>query len=508
MTRIHTGGVWLALALTLGTTSQAAPQPDPNALTQQQAREDFDLAVAAVEAGLPAITWFQSPADWQAAKRRARQALPAVRDGDGLFRVLRPLLSQIGEGHLSLKRSPAMRAADREAQGLLPIDVLWTEAGAWVTAGWGEAAAIPAGSRLLAIDGEPVDALVREGMSALGHDGSIATGAMRDMDAGGYAKVRHWMRGPAARYRLQLQDGAGNVSERVVPGVASSARPAAHKPARSPLATLEWLDGRTARLVVPTFSNRRYREAGGDFKALIRSHFEALQARGARDLILDLRENGGGSEGNENFLFSFLVREPLRKYASVQARGAALSVRDARGRRYAVEVYGDGERRRQRRLPGGRLSRLNEPPQGLMSHWEPVSPVFTGRLVVLAGGNTFSGAAELSSMLHHARRGLFVGEEVAGAHAGNTSGYGWEIELPHSHMQLHVPLLQFRFAWDESNEAPRGRGVPPHCAVPPDLPGAPRDTALAVARALAALPWTPGEPPPCPAGLPQADGPG
>lgn len=506
MKSIH---AWLAaLSMSLYAASYAAPARGPNALTLQQAREDFDLAVAAVEAGLPDITWFQSAEDWEAAKRRARQVLPAVRDGDGLFRVLRPLLSRIGEGHLSLKRSAALRAADREALGLLPIDTLWTEAGAWVTAGWGEAADIPGGTRLLAIDGQPVDALLREAMSGLGHDGRIATGVMRDIDGAGYARVRHWMRGGAAQYRLRLQDGEGHVSERVVQGVAAAMRQAMEKPAMSPLATLEWLDRHTALLTVPTFSNRRYREAGSDYQALIRTHFDALQAGGAQTLILDLRDNGGGSEGNENALFSFLVREPLRKYASVEARGATLSVRDAHGRSYTVEVYGPKEQRRQARLQGDRLSRLNEPPEGLMSHWAPASPVFTGRLIVLAGGNTFSGAAELSSMLHHVRRGLFIGEEVAGAHAGNTSGYPWEIELPNSHMQLHVPLLRFRFAWDGSTEIPRGRGVPPHCAVPPDLPGTHRDTALGVARALAALPWSPGEPPPCPAIFMQGDGPG
>lgn len=498
--------MFVALAVGVPTALSAAPPRDPNAMAPSQVREDFELAVAAVETGMPQLAGYQSERDWQAAKRDARRALPAVKDSPGLFRVLRPLLSRIGEGHLALRRSPAMRAADRQAQGLLPIDVLWTEAGAWVMAGWGDAAGIPAGTRLLAVDGQPVGDLVREAMSALGHDGHIPTGVMRDIDGAGYARVRHWMRGGAAQYRLLLQGEAGPAYERVVAGVAAAARPAPQAPEKPTLATLDWLDERTARLVVPTFSNRRYRNAGSDFKAVIRAHFETLQARGAQNLILDLRDNGGGSEGNENHLFSFLVREPLRKYASVEARGAALSVRDAHGRRYAVEVYDAQERQRQQRLDNGLLSRLNEPPEGLMSHWEPVAPVFTGRLIVLAGGNTFSGGAELASMLHHARRGLFVGEEVAGAHAGHTSGYRWDVELPNSHMLLRVPLLRFRFVWDE---LPPGRGVPPHCAVAPDLPGAGRDTALGVARALAALPWTPDAPPSCPEPWPaRGDGPG
>lgn len=496
MNQVNPWTRWLlAAAASLPTGLNAAPDNLSTVMTPAQVQEDFDLAVKAVEAGLPDATWFQSERAWGLAKQEARLVLPDVEDAQGLFRVLRPLLSRIGEGHLSLQRSPAMKRMDRQGQGLLPLDIHWTEGGAWVERGWEDAANVSPGSRLLAIDGESADDLVRESMAALGHDGQIATGAMREAGGAGYAKVRYWMRGGARRYRLRLQDASGEINERVVAGIAATARPAPTTSEESPLASLEWLDGQTARLVVPTFSNRRYREAGSDYRTVIRQLFEALNARGARNLILDLRRNGGGSEGNENYLFSYLVREPLRKYASVEARDGSLSVADMHGRLYSVEVFDKQELAAQERLPNGHLSRRNEPPDGLMSHWERSSPVFDGRLVVLAGGETFSGAAELSSMLYHVRRGLFVGEEVAGAHAGNTSGYTWEVRLPNSGMLLHIPLLKFRFAWDD---LPLGRGVPPHCAVSPGLLGTSQDSALGVAYSLTLVPWTIANPPVCP----------
>lgn len=496
MNQVNPWTRWLLVAAAcLPTGLSAAPDNATTVMTPAQVQEDFDLAVKAVEAGLPDATWFQSERAWRQAKQEARQMLPDVEDAQGLFRVLRPLLSRIGEGHLSLQRSPTMKRMDRDGQGLLPLDIHWTEGGAWVERGWGDANNVSPGTRLLAIDGESADDLVRESMAALGHDGRIATGAMHEAGGAGYARVRYWMRGGATCYRLRLQDASGAISERLVGGIAATARPAPTTSVESPLASLEWLDGQTARLVVPTFSNRRYREAGSDYRTVIRQLFETLNARGARNLILDLRRNGGGSEGNENYLFSYLVREPLRKYASVEARDDSISVADMHGRLYSVEVFDKEELVAQERLPNGYLSRRNEPPEGLMSHWERRSPIFSGRLIVLAGRETFSGAAELSSMIYHTRRGLFVGEEVAGAHAGNTSGYTWEVRLPSSGMLLHIPLLKFRFAWDE---LPLGRGVPPHCSVPPDLPGAPQDTALAIAYFLASVPWTLEEPPRCP----------
>ncbi|WP_202845452.1 S41 family peptidase [Luteimonas saliphila] len=496
MNQVNPWTRWLFLAAAcLPTGLSAAPDNTSTVMTPAQVEEDFDLAVKAVEAALPDATWFQSERAWRLAKQEARQMLPYAEDAQGLFRVLRPLLSRIGEGHLFLQRSPAMKRMDRQGQGLLPLDIHWTEGGAWVEMGWGDAANVSPGTRLLAIDGESADDLVRESMAALGHDGRIATGAMREAGGAGYAKLRYWMRGGAKRYRLRLQDASGEINERVVAGIAAAARTAPTRPEESPLASLEWLDGQTARLLVPTFSNRLYREAGSDYRTVIRQLFETLNTRGARNLILDLRRNGGGSEGNENYLFSYFVRDPLRKYASVEARDASLSVADRQGRLYSVEVFDKQELAAQERLPNGHLSRRNEPPEGLMSHWQARSPLFDGRLIVLAGGETFSGAAELSSMLYHVQRGLFVGEEVAGAHAGNTSGYTWEVRLPNSGMLLHIPLLKFRFAWDD---LPLGRGVPPHCPVSPDLPGTSQDSALEVAYALTLVPWTVEDPPVCP----------
>jgi len=63
------------------------------------------------------------------------------------------------------------------------------------------------------------------------------------------------------------------------------------------------------------------------------------------------------------------------------------------GRVFEQDVFDEDEIHFQKVLPDGRLSRLNVPPEGLMSHWVPSVPIYRGRLVVLAGGATFSGGA-------------------------------------------------------------------------------------------------------------------
>jgi hypothetical protein len=484
---LRRGGALFATACLLCALPAMAETPVPatTALTQAGAREDLELAIAAVEAAIPNIYWHQTRRDWAAAKADARAGVAQVADSEGLWRILRPLLGRIGEGHLSVQLSAAMNQKFRAAPRF-PLDLLWTERGAFVLAGYGAATDIPKGARLVSVDGVSAAQLLREMIAVTPHDGTIRTGSMRDISGRGFATILYRLRGPQSSFHVAL-DGPDGRIERDLAAVPRLARPP-ESDDPPPLPTLEWLSNGTAYLNVPTFSNARLRAAGATFPEAIHTVFVQIQQRGATNLILDLRENGGGSEPNESILFSYLVEKPLRKYAAVEARARHIAVTSLSGKRFETDVFDDEDKDQQRALRDGRWTRRNTPPHGLMSRWTPFAPVFHGRLVVLAGGNTFSGGAELASMLRHTKRGVFVGEEVGGADEGNSSGYRWNLELPNSGMKLAIPLLQFRMAW---SGRPHGRGVRPDCPAPPDVmqAGERHDYALEVAVALFQQGW-------------------
>ena len=458
-----------------------ADAPADTTLSASGAREDLELAISAVEAALPNIFWHQTRRQWAHAKADARMRVAAVADSESLWRILRPLMGQIGEGHLGVQLSEAMNQHYRDAPRF-PLDLLWTERGAFVIGGYGEAADVPKGARLISVDGMEEAELLREMVAVTPHDGAIRTGTMRDISGRGFASILYRLRGPQPRFHIVLDGLAGRI-ERDVPAVARLARPP-ESDDPPPLPMLQWLGGQSAYLNVPTFSNARLRAVGATFPDAIHKVFTQLDQRRATDLILDLRDNGGGSEPNESILFSYLVDKPLRKYAAVEARGAHIAVTSLSGERFETDVFDEEDIGQQRPIGKGRLTRRNLPPEGLMSRWTAYAPVYHGRLVVLVGGNTFSGGAELTSMLNHVRRGVFVGEEVGGSDEGNTSGHRWTIILPNSKMKLSVPLLQFRMAWPGR---PHGRGVRPKCAAPPDVMV---DDARQVAIALLKQGWT------------------
>lgn len=490
---LRTAAVFVAVFI--APASALAQEPTP--LTPAQVREDAQLVIDAVEAGLPDLYWRQSRAEWEQAKGEAFAQLDGVQDPMALYSVLTPLLGHVGEGHMYLKPSVDQIRRRRETAAALPLDLHWNTDGVFVVAGYGEAADIPAGARLLSIDGEDYDVLLAELVSMVSHDGDIVTGPMRFEIGDRYAVLRQRRRGDEPDFRLRYQGADGAIIERTVAAFSLAGRPPKAEEPAPGVATLEWLAPGVAYVNVPTFSNDPYEAAHVPFREAMRLLFEDLRRGGATRLILDLRENGGGNEPNESILFSFLVAETQHKYAAVEARGQTLSVVSLSGQTFSRAVFDEDDLAFQRPLADGRLTRLDVPPEGLRSQWEPSTPVFEGRLVVLAGGYTFSGGAELASMLHHARRGVFVGEEVGGTDDGNTSGYTWRITLPNSGLRLGVPLLQFRMNWPG---VPGGRGVIPDCDVPPEVGelGVQRDRAWRIARAVVQQDWTSPDRATCP----------
>lgn len=456
-------------------------------ITPEQAREDVELAISAAEAALPGLYWRQTERAWAQRKAEARARAAMATNEESLFRILNPLMRGIGEGHLSIAQTDGMRCRYRANARTFPLDLLWRDDGVFVTAGYGDAADVPAGTKLLSINGEARPALLEEMAQVSPYDGSIRTGVMRDRAGRGYAVARWLMRGQESGYAVRLRLPDGTVATRYLTPVAVEVRPAG-APDPSPVATLSWVDADTAYLYVPTFSNKRYRAAGADYRATIQGIFDTLAAHGAKNLILDLRDNGGGSEPNESILLSYLIEKPFRKYASVRSRQNRIRITSLSGKLFEHEIYDADELATVKPAANGDLLRINAPPEGLMTRWERARPVFTGRLVVLAGGYTFSGGAELASMLRATNRGLFVGEEAGGTHGGNTSGYKWDLTLPNSGVEIGIPLLAFRFAW---SERPANRGALPHCFIQPSVGETRVGRDAAYDRAVRALkkPW-------------------
>lgn len=216
-----------------------------------------------------------------------------------------------------------------------------------------------------------------------------------------------------------------------------------------------------------------YGDDEDNWASFVKTTFQSLQRDSVRTLVLDLRENEGGSDEGALLLLQHLIRTPitmppLRRYVAYDTVPAALrphlSTWDKAfyDRRGEVIPRGDGT---------FDLKASAEWPASI-----PVARnAFAGRVLVLTS-YVNSSASHIMLRLLARRPGVtLVGDPTGGSLRASTGGNLFFMTLPGTGMEVDVPLIAYD--WGMSNPA---GGVPPDIAVPAQEAMA---TALAMARA-------------------------
>lgn len=91
---------------------------------------------------------------------------------------------------------------------------------------------------------------------------------------------------------------------------------------------------------------------------------------------------------------------------------------------------------------------------------------FRGKIYVMINGGTFSASSIISSNLKGSKRATFVGEETGGAYNGTVAGIMPTIKLPHSEIKVTIGLMAITPYYKTALE---GRGVFPDKEITPTL---------------------------------------
>lgn len=185
-----------------------------------------------------------------------------------------------------------------------------------------------------------------------------------------------------------------------------------------------------------TFSRKFYHES-----------FEILKKSQTKYLILDIRDNLGGSLSEIHNLYSYLVPNEFMfiKDIEITSRTSVFQADYLRGipllmKPFAIIGYPFY-------LLGTALSVKKIDDQfylknnGIFSIKKPKPNNFNGKIYVLINGSSFSAAAILPSKLKSDKRAFLVGEETGGANDGTVAGRYAIKKLPNSKLLLPIGLM-------------------------------------------------------------------
>ncbi|MFC5283633.1 S41 family peptidase [Pedobacter alpinus] len=202
-----------------------------------------------------------------------------------------------------------------------------------------------------------------------------------------------------------------------------------------------------------------------NFNKFFKESFREIEQKNIENVILDLRDNGGGKLMACNLLFRYLYSEKHRFTGRSDMNARTFKALKYKEQSKVSKISNIifyptiwlGNHIIIRKDSAGYYSKL--PTDRLL---KPKKYVFNGNLIAIINGHSFSATSLLSANLQSVNRGTFIGEETGGGYNKCTAGNIPYIILPESHLRLRLPLKVIPIVKQRVLE---GRGVFPDVEV-------------------------------------------
>ena len=174
--------------------------------------------------------------------------------------------------------------------------------------------------------------------------------------------------------------------------------------------------------------------------------FSKIKKAGSSYLIIDVRNNYGGSLAEINNLYSYLVDKPfiLIKPSEITSKTTPLKTNYFRKSKPLHYAYKSITYPSYLFTQTFSTYKKDGKVYYKMKAAKPTKPnkdAFLGKVFVLINGASFSASSIITSKLKNDKRVTLVGEETGGANDGTVAGFYSYQKLPHSQIRLPIGLL-------------------------------------------------------------------
>jgi C-terminal processing protease CtpA/Prc len=428
------------------------------------------------------------------------------------FVYVYPLVSEIRQGHLALRpvfprRDRRDRKRYRKATNQFnDIDFKWIEDGIYVENTYGELDSLLVGSRLINIDSLNADKLLNRWKKMVTSDGYNTTfqphlvaenilGFYR-YDVGRTDSIALELKKGDSLFSTQLKivfrdekksekDSTQNDSLKNEPVKLTKAEKKKKKHEDKKRRRDEMKRGYNSRTQQNT---REFRLMGKDSsiaylrirsfegwykwsKRFYRESFAKIDSLGSKHLILDLRDNTGGSLKEIGEIYGFLAEDNFTFINPMETKTRFVVTSSM----WSGEPTFTGHFFRAIATPVTftydliRSKKENETlyyKSKFGKEREPKETAFEGEIFVLINGLSFSASSILSTNLYGSKRATFIGEETGGAFNGTVAGLYQSKFLPNSKLFLPLWLMNLDATYKTKQN---GYGIQPDVLLLPRL---------------------------------------
>lgn len=386
------------------------------------------------------------------------------------YKLIAPLVALSQEAHTNIRLPINVRKRLNSEAKFMPMTFVFLGKELYCVKNGSDFQGFPIeGKRVELINGKTPISIADKTGSLLSTDGFIKTAIYSYLEGFSFSEYYFYYYGQVDQFEIKFKE----IKEPVIVkslsinGIKKHLNNRYKNSKAKDLLEYKILNDSIAYLGVHSFSNSDMKEESKEknFKTFLKNSFKSIKENKIRKLIIDVSENGGGTEGNEGLLYSYLG-ENYQKYKKVRIKTQKAILDNGIDQPIQLKTFGFFERIfLNKKNKDGSLERREWIGHGLKAYKKEPKNKFSGKTYVIISPVTYSAGSEFSNMVYTNDLATFVGQETGGGYFGNTSGYSQELVLPNSKIEIEIPALQFMMNVEE--KLPFGSGVIPHHEVIP-----------------------------------------
>ena len=277
----------------------------PVVFSREKLQKDFRQFRSILENTHPALYDYTSKEELDSLFEANAAKIDRDLDFDSFLMLMTEVIAKVGCGHSSLWLPGSYWSIS--PQRMFPLQIIVSGEKAFVAGHVSGVGAVPAGSEILSVNGTSMQEIVAHLKSLNSADGFNPS--YREAKVGEYFAVKYALAyGYPKEFQLEYCLAADEQVKTTILQPVDNARVDQARSTGNELSMRELDEGKVALLTINSFA---YYGEVDRFRTFLDSVFREIDQKQIRDLVLDLRGNGGGDPFCASYLWAYLEPEPL-----------------------------------------------------------------------------------------------------------------------------------------------------------------------------------------------------